>query len=156
MREKGKLSNGNTTVEVEVEFSNDRAGGTLWPEPANDFILRRLIQPAAPPTLTVEGESFQVAISGEATAADAREGYGFRRIETERRRRKMIPLQRIGHAQSAAPLGPSGGIEDRGGPVDYACGSVNCNAVLISGGELNEPAGQTKYCTVCRGYSVTP
>jgi hypothetical protein len=69
----------------------------------------------------------------------------------ERRRVKMRPLPKIGQGSSAPPLGSAGGVEDRGGPIDYVCGS--CENVLLPGREVEPPGLRVLPCFVCGGYS---
>jgi hypothetical protein len=86
MRKDGRLDNGNTHIEVWVEFNRNGKGGQLFPQlDAEAGILQRIFGVPANPVLTVNGESFPIGFTGEPwkdNAATRRKGYGFQKLET--------------------------------------------------------------------------
>ena len=85
MRREGRLDNGNTHIDVEVEFDQDGQTGRLFPQAeAGTQILRRIFDRPAAPVLTVDDESYPIEFGGEPpkdNAATRRDGYGFKKIK---------------------------------------------------------------------------
>jgi hypothetical protein len=77
MAERGTLSLGRRSVDVEVDFNPDRKGGVFRPEPLMLNILEMLTN-AGRPTLTVGDESFTIR---HVVRQSASSGYVFERIE---------------------------------------------------------------------------
>lgn len=80
MKEEGKLSLGNWTIDVEVEFNPDRGGGVFQPVPLTKSVLKMLTNPGDP-LLTVGDESFPIAHIVHHSGQDATHGYVFERID---------------------------------------------------------------------------